>query len=241
MFRSLKYGDQVISYSVAQDHLLASKIRIHVHPSGAVEVEAPVGCSDGEVATAVRKRARWIVRQLENVAAARTHARPRQYKSGETHFYLGRRYQLKVIESQVEAPSVLMKGGQIRVVLKCADPASVRRHLNDWYRQKAEDYFARRLAEISAEISWVKQTPVLKLVSMRKQWGSCSPKGGINLNPWLVRAPRDCIDYVIRHEICHLREHNHSKRYYNLLERQLPDWRSVKTRLDDLAELLLAA
>lgn len=87
---------------------------------------------------------------------------------------------------------------------------------------------------------WLKTVPPLKRVTMRKQWGSCSPFGSINLNPWLIRAPRDCIDYVLIHEICHLKEHNHSKRYYELLEQHYPDWRKVKSRLDEMAELLLA-
>ena len=75
---------------------------------------------------------------------------------------------------------------------------------------------------------------------MSKQWASCSPSGSINLNPCLIKAPRDCIDYVLTHEIRHLREHNHSKRYYSLLEKHYPNWGKVKSRLDGMAELLLA-
>lgn len=117
----------------------------------------------------------------------------------------------------------------------------MRRRLNLWYRQRAKDYFGRRLADIAADMPWLQQVPLLKLLTMRKQWGSCSPAGIITLNPWLIRAPRDCIDYVITHEVCHLQEHNHSKRYYQLLEKYFPGWQSVKNRLDGLAELLLQA
>lgn len=74
---------------------------------------------------------------------------------------------------------------------------------------------------------------------MKKQWGSCSPQGHILLNPHLVKAPRDCIDYVILHELCHLQEHNHSPKFYQLLSQLMPAWKSVKTRLDSMAELLL--
>ena len=74
---------------------------------------------------------------------------------------------------------------------------------------------------------------------MQKQWGSCSPAGVILLNPHLVKAPRDCIDYVISHELCHLREHNHSPRYYRLLAKIIPSWEAMKARLDGMAELLL--
>jgi predicted metal-dependent hydrolase len=81
----------------------------------------------------------------------------------------------------------------------------------------------------------------MKLVPMEHQWGSCSPAGSINLNPALIRAPRHCIDYVLLHEICHLKEHNHSKRFYALLEMHSPQWVDTKAELDQLAELLLAA
>jgi hypothetical protein len=74
---------------------------------------------------------------------------------------------------------------------------------------------------------------------MQKQWGSCSPQGHILLNPHLVKAPRECIDYVIIHELCHLKEHNHSPEFYRLLCLQMPDWKQVKAKLDGMAELLL--
>ena len=74
---------------------------------------------------------------------------------------------------------------------------------------------------------------------MQTQWGNCSPGGTITLNPHLVKAPRDCIDYVILHELCHLQEHNHGPAFWVLLERVMPDWERHKARLNDMAELML--
>lgn len=236
----LKYGEETLKYIVARNPNLSTKVRIHVHPNGLIEAEAPPDTPPTDIQVALRKRARWITSQLREIVNGRTHALPREFVSGETHFYLGRRFQLKVIQSKDEASSVLLKGGQIKVVLPCIDRAAVKRRLNDWYRAKAEDYLARRLRQIATHITWVDEEPNLKLLPMRKQWGSCSPSGTIHLNPWLVRAPRDCIDYVIVHELCHLREHNHSRRFYSLLDQQVPDWRHTKMRLDGMAELLLS-
>ena len=81
----------------------------------------------------------------------------------------------------------------------------------------------------------------MRLQVMKTQWGSCSPTGKLTLNPWLVKAPRDCIDYVILHELCHLKEHNHSPRFFKLLDRHMPAWRQRKARLDELAEIILNA
>ncbi len=74
---------------------------------------------------------------------------------------------------------------------------------------------------------------------MRTQWGSCSPKGELLLNPYLVKAPRACIEYVVAHELCHLIEHNHSPRFYQHLSAMLPDWQARKDELDGMAEWLL--
>ncbi len=236
---SVSYGDRRIEYSVSINDDLADRIRIHVHPNGAVEAESPTGKSDHEIAQAMLKRARWIDGNLRQFEKLREHSLPRQYVSGETHFYLGRRYQLKVIDGAQNASSVQLKGGSIRVELPCADAAAVKRRLNAWYRQRALPYFEKRLVQLSSEIEWINAPAPIKLIKMKTQWGSCSPSGGVHLNPMLIKAPRECVDYVIVHELCHLKEHNHSKRFYALLKRQLPNWQHTKAKLDGMAELLL--
>lgn len=74
---------------------------------------------------------------------------------------------------------------------------------------------------------------------MKKQWGSCSPKGVLSLNPHLVKASLRCIDYVLLHELCHLQVRNHGQKFYDLLSKHLPEWQAAKARLDGMAELLL--
>ena len=126
------------------------------------------------------------------------------------------------------------------ITLRVGDRAAVKNRLQKWYKERANDYLSRRLALIASELLWLNDAPPLKLVRMQKQWGSCSPTGAINLSPDLIKAPRDCVDYVIAHELCHLREHNHSKKYYALLDDCCPNWRVTKSKLDTMAELILA-
>ena len=120
------------------------------------------------------------------------------------------------------------------------DPALVKSLLHNWYCKRAGEQFARRLQVLSSQTPWIKQAPRWQLRPMKKQWGSCSPKGVLSLNPLLVKAPRECIDYVIVHELCHLKEHNHSKNFYKLLSQALQEWQSAKTRLDSMSEPLLS-
>lgn len=236
----ITYGERTLEYQLLENAALSNKIRIHVHPDGTVEVESPPGKSKSDITQAVLKRANWITQRLDEAAVFRKHAIAREYVSGETHFYLGRRYQLKVVEQRERLSSVKMAGGQIRVELPVIDRVAVKRRLHDWYKRRASTYLKKRLFEVQKTIPWVIESPPLKLGDMRKQWGSCSPTGTINLNHWLIRAPRECIDYVIVHELCHLQEHNHSKRFYALLDKHFVDWRKVKGKLDGMSELLLA-
>jgi predicted metal-dependent hydrolase len=241
MSETVMYGERFIRFDVVPNNALSTKIRIHVHPNARIEVETPAGTLPTDVRVAVLKRARWIENQLAEIEEVRRHVLVREYVSGESHFYLGRRYQLKVVESREISSVVCLKGGLLCVVLPRADAAAVRRRLNLWYRERANAYFSKRLGELLQKTPWVEAVPAVKLVTMRRQWGSCSPSGSINLNPHLIRAPRECVDYVLLHEICHIREHNHSKEFYALLEKVQPGWRRIKAHLDGMAELLLAA
>lgn len=235
----VSYGGDTLVFSVSYREHLANKVRIHVEPDRRIVVDAPPHTPMPGIKQAVLKRARWIRNQLAMLDAAHRHALERQYVSGETHWYLGRRYLLKVRKSKMESATVKLRGGRFDVFVPGIDPSSVKEALNNWYRTKASTVFARRLAYLCPDLSWVKAVPEWRLRPMKKQWGSCSPKGRLSLNPMLVKAPRLCIDYVIVHELCHLKHHNHSGAYYALLARQLPDWQERKQRLDDLAERIL--
>ena len=104
---------------------------------------------------------------------------------------------------------------------------------------RAREVLAARLESVAASLKWVRTPPPLRLQPMKRQWGSCSPTGRLTLNPDLVKAPRECIDAVIVHALCHLIEHNHAPRFHRLLDAQMPGWRAVKARLDGLAEQIL--
>lgn len=236
---ALRYGDRKTDYRVVSADRLTEKILIHVYPNGDVEVEAPPNREAADIKVAVQKRARWIFENLDSAKDARTYALPREYVGGETHFYLGRRYRLLVREEPKAPSSVKLVRGCIEITAPVADKAAVKRRLLQWYRVRAHDYFQRRLDHIVGGLEWLTDAPPMKMMSMERQWGSCSPVGSINLNAALIRAPRHCIDYVLIHELCHLREHNHSKKFYALLYKHSPDWVATKAELDGLAELLL--
>lgn len=235
----IRYGEQEVSCLLRQNAAVTGRVRIHVYPNGDVEIEAPEGKSSDQIRAAAQRRARWIFQHRNAAIATRRQALPREYVSGETHFYLGRRHRLVVNESSTRPSEVKLLRGKLEITLPIADKAAVKRRLNAWYSARAAQYLGNKLTEICGRLAWVSGTPHYRLMRMNTQWGSCSPDGTIYLNPALIQAPRHCIDYVVLHELCHLVEHNHSRRFFDLLKRHMPDWQTTKRELDSLAELIL--
>ncbi len=237
---SVRYGDEVIRYLLRrQPGRKSSRIAIHVDPDGRVLVDASESASDVQVGAAVRARARWIHGHVTSIRLRVAHVLPREYVSGESLLYLGRRYRLKVTTTIGGAKGVRFRGGYVEVVVQKRNPSVVQAALTDWYRARAKAVLSAQLEKLSASLRWVGSPPPVRFQTMKVQWGSCSPAGRLTLNPHLIKAPRECIDYVLLHELCHLKEHNHGKKFYRLLDMHMPRWQKTKTRLDDLAEDLL--
>lgn len=237
---SVVYGDERIRFTVrTQARRVPHRIAIHVEPDGCVQVDAPPGASIEQVKAAVMKRARWVSGHVEAARLRRAQVVPREYVSGESLLYLGRRYCLKVRSGRDGEQGAFMHGPFIEVHAASRDPETVRGVLEAWYRASARTVLGERLAALAAPMQWVRQLPPIRLQTMSRQWGSCSPSGRITLNPALVKAPRECVDYVLMHELVHLRHHDHSKRFYQALGRAMPNWQCAKSRLDDLADQLL--
>ena len=239
MIGNLTYGSDEITYRVIENSRLETRVRIHVDAGGAVEVEAPLGLGTDQLRLAIQKRARWIFRHVAAAKAAKLHALPRTYVSGESHFYMGRRFKLIIVPSTRDVSKVRLWRGRIEVSLPVIDPAAVRRRLTAWYREKAQLHFARKLDELATRFDEIEKIPEFQLLVMEKRWGSCSPTGRLSLNPALIKAPSYCIEYVLLHELCHIIEHNHSKRFYALLNLHCPDWQEWKKELDSYAEQIL--
>ncbi|MCW5607312.1 MAG: M48 family metallopeptidase, partial [Nitrosomonas sp.] len=206
---SFRYGDEQIAFERVQRSLATGKVLIKVHPDCRVVVSAPEGASNDEVLSAVKKRGRWIHKQLRDFRKQLECTTPRQYISGETHYYLGKQYLLKVIEAPDQVQCVKLLRGKLEITARSKSTEKIRRLLTGWYKSRAEETFAKCLNAMLEQALWVTERPPLRILIMQTQWGSCSPNGRITLSPHLVKAPRECIDYVILHELCHIAEHNH--------------------------------
>jgi predicted metal-dependent hydrolase len=207
---------------------------ISVLPDGSLELVAPLESSHQSILEKVKRRRQWIRRQRAEFSSMNSHRPPLRYCSGATHRYLGRQYRLRV--SQKGHNSVKLKNGYFWIETTNTSAATVENLLEHWMRAHAKQQFERRLAPWQKWCARHKlPAPQVRIRKMDKRWGSAQANGSILLNPILIRTPSICIDYVIAHEVCHLKHRNHDQAFYRLLSENFPTWQSAKLRLE-LAE-----
>lgn len=247
------YGNDTICYDVIRKtqpsdtaKKVARKVIIKVHPDQRVVATVPYDASEDAIVDAMHKRARWVWQSINDFAKQKDTVLHKRYVSGETQFYLGKRYVLKVIVDAEQVPSVKLSRGKLNVTIKHEVSkdiddrvVKIKPLIDKWYQHKAKAIFHERLAELLPKATWVTGIPSFRVMAMKKQWGSCSTKGNLMLNPHLVKAPKECINYVILHELCHITEHNHSDKFWRLLTQVMPNWKEVKAKLDGMAEMYL--
>ena len=225
----LSYGTRRIPFQLRT--MERKRLRITVRPNLSVRADAPDTFSESEILEAMQSKASWVASQLDELEAYHPLPKPHRYVSGETIVYLGRQYRLKI--EQGENLPAKLRGKFLHITAADAkDRKSIKIKVEAWYRQRAEVTFARYLQNCLPVTSRHGITePIVSIRKMRTRWGSCSAKERVTLNLHLIQAPVHCIEYVIMHELCHLKHHNHSPAFYSLLSRCMPDWQKRRQLL----------
>ena len=221
------FGSNEIGYEVKFSK--RKTLGIKVYPTGDVEVLAPIDTSSEAIEQRVLRRAQWIVRQQNYFKELGERSPEKRFISGESHYYLGRQFLLRVEEGKPN--SVRYKGRYFEVI--CTPTSKAKELMKAWYREHAKEKFAEFAEPIIARFEKYGVAPSsLYIQEMDNRWGSCTPKGKIILNTQLIRAPRPCIEYVITHELCHLLHPDHTKAFWELLQKEMPDWERWKNKLE---------
>ena len=246
-----------IEVEVRRNSRRRTRIGLVFDPAGYLIMDAPVQAGDDEIRAMVAEHQRWLRVRLKKVKETAEEFHPPRYRSGELVHYLGETYRLEVVPGRnaevTYADAEPMAGDQLglfagsamgfpklRVVAPDVAVESVKGILDDWFTQRAAQDFALRMDGFAETLPWLKgEAPVWRHSFMRSQWGSCSSNGKISLNTHLVKTPAALIDYVILHELCHLKHLNHGKRFYALMTRHMPDWQQRRTELNRYVSLLV--
>ena len=239
---SISHDGRLIEYEIVHRAAVTRRIHLEINEQGGLQVVAPRRMSVRDINKALQQRAQRVTRFLAEARARKRDLPALNYRNGERHLFMGESYPLTITERPGNRGMVKLDGDGFQVVAPGQSPETVRNQLIRWYRRQAQQQFETRLASFARLAPWTEGgLPALRLRLMKRTWGSCSSKGVITLNPHLVKAPAECIDYVIAHEICHLREHNHGRAFYALQEQLFPDWREFKAHLKQKGHVYLHA
>ncbi len=228
--RSIQYGTKEIFYELQRSK--RKTLAIEVHPDSSVHIIAPKESSMKDIDSKVEKRASWIIKQQQYFEQFLPRTPERQYISGETHFYLGKSYLLKVITGNTN--QVKLKAGRLEVTCKeTINQELVKKLLAKWYYEHAEKKFNKLAIDAFAKFKeYDIKMPNIEIRRMAKRWGSCNTVDKVTINPEIIKASSKCIEYVLTHEMCHLVVPKHNKEFYNTLKSIMPNWKKWKDKLE---------
>jgi len=202
-----------------------------VNPDCSIVLKVPPHVSDEYINSFIKKKENWIKKHLENFESLNTKSAEKNYVDGEIFRYLGDEYILKVNYSKKEWAG-LSRTELNLYVSEVSDFEKKKRIIEKFYRKNAEielfEIFKNNYNVVTEKM------PDFAVRTMKKRWGSCSfHKNKIILNEKLIEKPKECIEYVVFHELAHLKYPNHSKEFYNYLTELMPDWKNRKLRLNE--------
>ncbi len=205
--------------SIEAHQIIRSKrktLAIIVKPDGSLVVRAPLRASEESIREFVHRSRPWIEKKQRELRTIVPVA-PREYLPGESFMYLGHTYPLEIVREQVQ--SLILEEN-----FKLAEIAQGNAQLvfDGWYRLQAREIINERVILYANQYAF--EYKKVGITSARKRWGSCSANGSLNFSSRLIMAPLEAVDYVVVHELVHTLFHNHSKRFWDRVERILPDY-----------------
>ena len=196
------------------------------------EVRVPLNCSWREIHQFLEARFDWIIKSEQAVAEIQVPPES-TYEAGDRIRFLGESLTLDLHRQGRSAVQWLSQSLHVGCP-DPSDPAAVQRQVERWYRHRAEALFPQRIAALNSLFGDDRQPSRLRIRKMKSRWGSCSSRGDLCLNLYLIREPLPQIDLVIAHELCHLRHFPHNRAFYDLMTRVMPDWRARDKLLGSL-------
>ena len=233
----VRFGDSEIRYHVVRRPRRKKTVEITVNAPGIVTVAAPVETSANRIEDTVRKRAKWIIRH--NISAAEAPP-PRRFVSGESLPYLGRSVGLTVRATEADVVGIRFHHWQFDVDVPRSLVGEDRRErvraaCEAWYQERAAMKLPERVERI-ASLLGVRPKEIL-IRDQRKRWASCAPDGTLRFNWRVIMVAPALIDYLVAHELAHLKVRSHSSEYWAFVAQAIPDYQRRRQRLRELGPL----
>ena len=201
-------------------------------PNGNVKVSAPLFISDEEIVNFIRLKKDWILKKQRYILENNIKA-PLKYDNGEKHYLWGKEYTLQLIKNDT-VKQVLIDEEKSILYLPIAKRSTIEKRkktLDEFYRNQMKIVIPQVLDKCTKIVG---KTPSEVKIRNMKNWGNCRYQDKrITLNLNLAKKDIECLEYVMIHELCHLIEFNHSKKFKNLMDKYCPNWKEIKKRLNE--------
>lgn len=223
---SIIIENKVIDFLLVRSKKRKYSLSMQIKKDGKLQISVPFATKDADINFFLISKKRWLLDKL-NQREKSPNKQINSYTDGELHWYKGRQYSIKLIITTYSR--IVIQDDNMLVYHR--RNTSVKNVLKKWYRQQALRELSQRTNYL-AELHGFPKIKAIKVRSMKARWGSCSSHRIINYNIHLIKTPKECIDYVILHELCHLIHQNHQKGFYQLQLKINPDWKQQKQQLN---------
>lgn len=198
-------------------------------PQGTVKISAPLGTSESYIKNFALSKWTWITEKRSQILTSYKESKEKEYVSGESHLLFGTEYRLLVQVNPIETQSVCIDGDYIKVTVKKKE--NVKSALEVFYKVQLKERVERFISK------WENVLKVhpekIKYRTMKTRWGSCIfEKKSITFNISLAQKDIECVEYVVVHELIHLIEPTHSTNFYKILEKNIPNWKILRKRMN---------
>lgn len=242
---------EITSMNISADHhgmgipirrsMRARRLRLQINSNSEFQLIIPYFTGQRAVDRFLDQHQEWIRKQLHSIKKQQLKRPKFHYQTGDLFYYFGEPIQLDVHPSDLKRPSARLHEDKIKIHLhrtisKESGKLAVRNVIERFYRKKSEEVIHDRLQFFNEHYQFSYSRVTLR--NQKTRWGSCSSRRNLNFNWRLIMAPIEVIDYVVVHELCHLKEMNHSPRYWALVEEAIPDYKKHRKWLKDNHYLL---
>lgn len=230
---TIKYGDKNIDLKIVRKRV--KNINLHVKNDLSVVISAHPEISTAYILDFARKKASWIEEKLEQFRKVKVkNPKKISYENGDIFKYLGKDYELQVLQTKAKEGVIDEEGYLYLLVKDQTDVKRKERLIKAWYKKRADEVFLRSLERVYPYVKdYGFSKPTLRSRAMKARWGSCLIwKKDIILNRALIEYPLVCIDYVMLHELTHLKYKYHDKDFYGFMTKIMPDWKTVNDLLN---------
>jgi predicted metal-dependent hydrolase len=224
----------VSGYVLVRSRRRRRTMSLRIDHQGRVVIRAPMHSAKHDIDRFFEQSRIWVLKKLAERQAIQTMYRQKIFVPGEEFLFLGKSYPLRLGETNGKTAVLAFCSDGFLLPGNHADKA--RELFIKWYKRMALEKITERVFELGRRLNLVPQG--IRLMTARTQWGSCSPDNRLSFNWKLVMASDVFIDYVVAHELLHIKEKNHSSRFWKALEAFMPDYKERKTWLDDNAHML---